>query len=128
MDSEAAETSAGALVVGGDHHMLGPSDKGARGEVDFALPVTKRQRVDPASDLTIAERLEAMASALAMPDLPRDVSKTPKGESLVSVLEQALQSRDDNLVEECLVVTDQQVVEATVNRMSSTHVLPFLML
>jgi hypothetical protein len=105
------ESNVGGLdTIGGEHHMLGPSDKGARGnEVDFTLPVSKRQKADPAGNLTIAERLEAMAASLALPDLPRDVSKTPKGESLVSVLEQALQSHDDSLLEECLVVMDAHV-------------------
>jgi len=45
----------------------------------------------------------------------------------VTILEQALQSSDDALLEECLAVSDQRVVDMTVERLPSVRVLPFLL-
>ena len=54
-------------------------------------------------------------------------ASTPKADSLVTILEQALQSSDDALLEECLAVSDQRVVDLTVERLPSVRVLPFLL-
>ena len=51
----------------------------------------------------------------------------PRAESLSTVLTQALQSGDESLLEQCLAVGDQGVIEATVQRLPSAKVLQFLL-
>ncbi|EQC42619.1 hypothetical protein SDRG_00348 [Saprolegnia diclina VS20] len=48
--------------------------------------------------------------------------------SLVSVLEQALQSKDNVLLENCLRVHDLKVIDETCRRLSPTKVFPFVLL
>ncbi|ETW00476.1 hypothetical protein H310_07093 [Aphanomyces invadans] len=48
--------------------------------------------------------------------------------SLVSVLEQALQSKDNALLEHCLRVHDAKVIDETCRRLNTTRVFPFLLL
>ena len=71
---------------------------------------------------------QALSSALAAAEAPKEQPRAvPTTESLVTVLEQALQSLDDALLEECLAVSDEQVVDATVERLSALRVLPLLL-
>ncbi|RHY92131.1 hypothetical protein DYB37_005350 [Aphanomyces astaci] len=48
--------------------------------------------------------------------------------SLVSVLEQALQSKDNALLEHCLRIHDPKVIDETCRRLNTTRVFPFLLL
>lgn len=57
-----------------------------------------------------------------------DVTKIPMASatSLVSILDQALQTKDNTLLEYCLRSNDPEVVDATVKRLPSQRVIPFL--
>ncbi len=55
---------------------------------------------------------------------PKSVTASP--ESLVTVLSQALQTDDDVVLDQCLDVVDEKIVNSTVARISSTYVLPLL--
>lgn len=57
----------------------------------------------------------------------RGAGGQPRVESLSTVLTQALQSGDNGLMEKCLGVGDQEVIEATVERLPSSKVVPFLL-
>ena len=50
----------------------------------------------------------------------------PTTNSLAMLLEQALQSSDDTMLEGCLAESSEQVVESTVKRMPLTKVVAFL--
>lgn len=98
------------------------------------------------ASLSIAERLEALSAAIDEEAEKSGSGKArgdgvlalmgggadegaiqPRAESLSTVLTQALQSGDESLLEQCLAVGDQSVIEATVERLPSSKVLPFLL-
>ena len=75
------------------------------------------------------EKLDAIDSHLAKQSGMRrkkSNSNTPKAESLQVVIEQALHSNDVALLESSLEVTQPSVVQATVQRMSTPNIIPFL--
>ena len=74
-------------------------------------------------------RIQALSTVLvASTEMTDDTAHAaPTTDSLVTLLEQALQGVDDTMLEECLSVSDQQAVEATVDRLSAPRVLPLLM-
>jgi U3 small nucleolar RNA-associated protein 5 len=53
-------------------------------------------------------------------------AEKPTSDSLVVLIEQALQARDDSLLEHCLSCDDRDVLEATAARLSVNRVVPFL--
>jgi len=73
--------------------------------------------------------VQALSTALvASTEVTEDTAHAaPTTDSLVTLLEQALQGVDDTMLEECLAVSDPQTVEATVDRLSPPRVLPLLM-
>jgi U3 small nucleolar RNA-associated protein 5 len=72
--------------------------------------------------------LQALSAALVAPtETPNDARAAPTTESVATLLEQALQSGDDTMLEECLAVSDALVVAATVERLAPPRVLPLLM-
>ena len=50
----------------------------------------------------------------------------PTTDSLVTLLEQALQANDEDMLEQCLRVEDMSVVEETTKRLPVQRVVPFL--
>ncbi|CAN0106013.1 unnamed protein product [Ascophyllum nodosum] len=137
-------------------HVVGPGELGIRGkEKDSAADAGEGLRAEDEdgraakrlkatgggegdAGMTIAERLEALSEAI-----DRDAETAvgarkrrggeeegalqPRAESLSTVLTQALQSGDESLLEQCLAVGNQDVIEATVERLASSKVLPFLL-
>ncbi|CAN0150950.1 unnamed protein product, partial [Laminaria digitata] len=119
-------------------HVVGPGELGVRGfEKDLAAgddgeagralkklkgvgeeAVFAREGGGEESSMSIAERLEALEGTGAV---------QPRAESLSTVLTQALQSGDESLLEQCLAVGEQGVIEATVERLPSAKVLQFLL-
>jgi hypothetical protein len=95
--------------------MLGPSEAGLsreRDAMDSSGVSSKRSKGggDAASEeTTIAERLDALSSALASSEASASKRQVPTTESLAVLLEHSLQSSDDVLLEECLAVTDVEV-------------------
>eukprot|EP00752_Nemacystus_decipiens_P008411 g7521.t1 len=107
---------------------------------------TKRLKAEGEAGMTIADRLEALSAAIddeaersgaakrnALALTPaaggggEDGAIQPRAESLATVLTQALQSGDESLLEQCLSVGDQGMIEATVERLPSSKVLQFLL-
>ncbi|KAG6971667.1 hypothetical protein JG688_00004329 [Phytophthora aleatoria] len=95
---------------------------------------------DEEDELTLAERVEALrervegdvTAALSRAereaDTPEDKDRDnkPDASSLASVLEQALQARDNALLEYCLRTRDVKVVAKTVARVPASRVLALL--
>ena len=86
-------------------------------------------------DLTLAERLEQLretidkslpSSSASSGDQKSQEKAQPQSGSLVTVLEQALQSKDNSMLEYVLRLTDEQVINTTVERLSTSRVVPFL--
>ncbi|KAG6576538.1 WD40 repeat-containing protein [Phytophthora cinnamomi] len=92
------------------------------------------------NELTLAERVEALrervegdvTAALSRAEreaeTPEDKARgnKPDASSLASVLEQALQARDNALLEYCLRTRDAKIVARTVARVSASRVLGLL--
>lgn len=89
------------------------------------------------SELTLAERVEALREHVendvtaALSRAEHEANDKPRGTkpdaaSLASVLEQALQARDNAMLEYCLRIHDLKTVRRTVSRVSSFRVLPLL--
>ncbi|CAB1113977.1 unnamed protein product [Ectocarpus sp. CCAP 1310/34] len=120
-------------------------DAGGREDSDSRAPKRlKGGGEDEEAGMTIADRLEALSAAvdheaerawadkggrmaLAWAPGGEGGAVQPRAESLSTVLTQALQSGDESLLEQCLDVVDQGVIEATVERLPSSKVLQFLL-
>ena len=81
------------------------------------------------NDLTLEERLEKLSASMTELENITETNRfdeTPTSDSLVTLIEQALQSGDDSLLEQCLSVDDVRVVEATVRGLSTSKVIAFM--
>lgn len=96
---------------------------------------------DEEDEMTLADRLEKLRDTFAVEatvtdfeseDVINEKTKSlmpqgkPQASSLATVLEQALQSGDNSMLEYVLQVVDQQVINATIGRLPSIRVIPFL--
>jgi U3 small nucleolar RNA-associated protein 5 len=98
---------------------------------------------DETNGLTLAERVDALrervetdlaaemvraeaADAAATTDASRGLSERPDASSLSSLLEQALQSKDNAMLEYCLRTRDAKVIANTIKRVASVKVLELL--
>jgi hypothetical protein len=87
-----------------------------------------------ADELTLEQRLEILSSSIAAQESSLKLAKSaassslskPTSDSLVTLIDQALQLNDDSLLEECLACEDLAVVDATVSRLAANRVVPFL--
>eukprot|EP01041_Mallomonas_annulata_P003081 gene3081-6040_t len=85
-------------------------------------------------NLTLEERLESLSATMLEAENIRVSSQTsngfnnenPSSDSLVVLIDQALQSGDDSLLEQCLSCEDRDVVEATARRLPAGKVLLLL--
>mmetsp|Transcript_11679 Transcript_11679/g.37450 ORF Transcript_11679/g.37450 Transcript_11679/m.37450 type:complete len:743 (+) Transcript_11679:56-2284(+) len=111
-----------------------------------AIPTSKPAAIakegDEEEELTMGERIKALSNKLGKhlddsaegldesvamgKKRPRELDAKSTAVSLGTVLEQALQSHDNKLIEVVIRNTDKKVVNATVGRLSSTRVLDFL--
>jgi len=87
----------------------------------------------PPDELTIEQRLEVLSRSMTAlersnerPAAGPDMKPAPTSDSLVALIDQALQSGDDSLLEQCLSCSDPVVVEATTQRLPTSKVLLFL--
>lgn len=93
--------------------------------------------VDDEGDVTLEERLEMLSSAVSEQEHVAQNGKkngdkdgiagaAPTSDSLVVLIEQALQSGDDALLEQCFECDDAAVVEQTAKRLPAARVVPLL--
>ena len=136
-------------LVGGEGGEAGRALKKRKGSGEGGEEAVVSGEEGAESSMSIAERLEALSAAI---DEEAGRSGTsvagaggvlalagagvagegagavqPRAESLSTVLTQALQSGDESLLEQCLAVGEQGVIEATVERLPSAKVLQFLL-
>ncbi|OQR86987.1 hypothetical protein ACHHYP_09655 [Achlya hypogyna] len=97
---------------------------------------------DDEDEATLEERVQALAQDLEQSDEDPDADDVLTGNyksssrgqaqasstSLVTVLEQALKSKDNALLENCLRVHDIKVIDETCRRLSATKVFAFIVL
>ena len=84
---------------------------------------------DGNNELTLEERLEQLSASMTELENTTETNlfdETPTSDSLVTLIDQALQSGDDSLLEQCLSVDDIRVVEATVRGLSTSKVIAFM--
>lgn len=144
----AAKTVEGALFapdVLGPHEMggvkrpiLGTSEVDAEGEVaDKKKRKTSESFIEPSSnqnEQSLEQRLESLSSSLTrLQDSAEEPSAkssvvlaAPTSDSLVTLIDQALQSGDDALLEQCLSCGDVSIVEATARRLPTGRIVLFL--
>jgi len=108
-------------VLGQKVHIVNAS------HASMANPKTTGTGNEDEGDLTIGERVQQLNDSLAkvLDESPIQSKKRPrdaKSGALTTVLEQALQSNDNSLLEICLGHVDQKIVNATVRNMSPTRV------
>ncbi|ORX92225.1 NUC189-domain-containing protein [Basidiobolus meristosporus CBS 931.73] len=103
------------------------------GATDMALPdpsIKKRTEVSSEQEPTIEEKLKDLAVTEtadgAAGEVPTNKAITPKANSLVHILVQALHSNDVQLLEGCLNNTNTEIINNTVKRLPPTYVIPFL--
>jgi hypothetical protein len=88
------------------------------------------------SELTLAQRLERISKRLDENQTARDEEDekadtgniAPTADSLVTLLEQALQSSDASLLEQCLACSDVDIIDATMRKLPTQRVLVLLKL
>lgn len=107
---------------------------GSAGEDGESFPFSLRKDVE----LTIEQRLQQLSSVstqleqsqtiqLAATAQGKSSSSGPSSDSLVVLIEQALQASDDSLLEQCLNTEDAAVIETTTKSLPAPRVIPFLL-
>lgn len=116
--------------------VLSAVEMGKKGGAKLSMPVVQRG-VAPETGSTFAERLQALQEEQdgSRGELSESGSKprsgqrrveTPTASSILSMLSQALQSKDTQLLEACLAVSDKVIINNTVQRISHAKVNIFL--
>ena len=112
---------------------------GSAGEDSVSLPSSSLVRKD--LELTIEQRLQQLSSVTTQMEQSRahqaavataegnrsSSSAGPSSDSLVVLIEQALQASDDSLLEQCLNTEDSAVIETTTKSLPAPRVIPFLL-
>ncbi|KAK9674710.1 Small subunit (SSU) processome component [Basidiobolus ranarum] len=110
--------------------LYGDSDVVVLGATDMALPDPSIKKRTEEQEPTIEERLKDLAvvetAEGATGNVPTHKTITPKANSLVHILVQALHSNDIQLLEGCLNNTNTEIINNTVKRLPPTYVIPFL--
>lgn len=127
----------------GPPSILGPNDMGGKkrpvvsmGESDDVTVTGKKSRTESAGseELTLEQRLESMSQSMnelekqtALPARERGAEEfVPTSDSLVALVDQALQTGDDALLEQALSCDDADVVDATAYRLPVARVVLLL--
>jgi hypothetical protein len=113
-------------------------DKKEKKEKDSKKKSTKdsEDAVVDESELTLAQRLERISKRLDENQTTRNDEDekadtgniAPTADSLVTLLEQALQSSDASLLEQCLACSDVDIIDATMRKLPTQRVLVLLKL
>lgn len=139
--ADAASVNLGGPSILGPHEMSGKR-RLVVGEdaLAQASSSSKKSRVagpdedddDETEELTLEQRLESLSAGMdalerAATHAPRDRNDpAPTSDSLVTLLDQGLQTGDDALLEQCLACDDAEVVDATASRLPVSRVVPLL--
>jgi len=114
--------------------VLGPNEFGGskRPSVEDTLNPSKRTRNedDVGANVTMEERLAGLASQLHQLENPaasaENAAPAPTSDSLVTLVDQALQTGDDALLEQCFGCEDADVVEETSRRLPTGRIVLLL--
>jgi len=116
--------------------VLGPNEFGGAKRPSTAETLTqnpnKRTRVgseDSNANVTMEERLAGLTyqlQQLQAPAMSENVAPAPTSDSLVTLVDQALQTGDDALLEQCFGCEDADVVEETSRRLPTGRIVLLL--
>jgi U3 small nucleolar RNA-associated protein 5 len=121
--------------------ILGPNDMGGvkrpivNENNDEDVAILKKSRGDSIEEeeLTLEQRLDILNDSISVMEKnvsasskTNEISQAPTSDSLVILIEQALQSGDDTLLEQCLGCEDINVVEATAKRLPISRIVVFI--
>jgi U3 small nucleolar RNA-associated protein 5 len=116
--SESSDASVSGTAT--EELSIGDRLKGLTGDLDF-----NSQQIEEAADA--ADAADAKPNKRArIAGLEGKGGAPPKADSLASYLEQALHTNDDSMLEKCLETRDATVIDATVERLQPSRVIPFL--
>lgn len=151
--SEVAANGKKSAAVLADPEVLGPNEMGgtkrplvdaSKGEAASSSSKKSKKGGDDsllaaagaADEMTLEQRLESLSRSMqTLEDLADSESalpaslggaQAPTTDSLVTLIDQALQSGDDSLLEQCLICSDNDVVEATARRLPTGRIVIFL--
>ena len=101
---------------------------------DISVTLINDSIKDSSSQLTLGQRLDSLSSDLLelenrydlQHSYNKDLDTRPTADSLVVLIEQALQSGDDILLEQCFECHDIEVIESTTKRLPPGRVLQLL--
>ena len=131
---ESSANSSNKKIRSGD---MNNGDLEEEGAIDWMLGISEVG----GEDISLEQRLEILSSAASEQDVIREGKQkskrsekyteaaplsAPTSDSLVVLIEQALQSGDDALLEQCFECDDAAVVEHTAKRLPTARVVPFL--
>ena len=135
LDAEEMETSSARGKKSKQVHVVSLADKAPATMVKDLDDIGTDQATSETEETTLADRLAQLQEVIDA-DIPTagdneedEVAGTmvePQSGSLIKVLEQALQSKDNSMLEYCLRLTDVEMIETTVEGLNSTRVIPFL--
>jgi Dip2/Utp12 Family len=134
---EGAKRSVLAPVVLGPHESGPKKRPQLSDDLDSSKKRQKKFGLDDLDELTLEQRLDSLSNSLVevekMTDVPVAVSSAqaagedgPSSNSLVVIIEQALQSGDDALLEQSLACDDVSIIEATSKRLPPGRVVQLL--
>lgn len=132
LETKKVKTTPNELV-----HVVSLANRGLTStmEVEASLEGNLTDVSDQESEMeqTLAERIAMLQETFEEVDEEDEdegvvdtIKQKPEASSLVTVLEQALQSSDNDMLEYVLRVTDQNVIDATMARLPAMRVIPFL--
>jgi U3 small nucleolar RNA-associated protein 5 len=121
--------------------ILGPNDIGGvkrpivNENNDGDVAILKKIKTDSIEEeeLTLEQRLDILNDSISVMEKNvnvrsknNDIAQAPTSDSLVTLIEQSLQSGDDTLLEQCLSCEDINVVEATAKRLPISRIVVFI--
>jgi hypothetical protein len=133
------ERLAGPVILG-PHESVGvkrPLIASAEGEDGVISAVEKKKKAkkgEESEELTLEQRLESLSASLIEVEKGSHLDVVPKNEgeegpssnSLVVLIDQALQSGDDALLEQSLACEDASIVDATARRLAPGRIVQLL--
>lgn len=139
-DNSAGDSRQAGPVILGPHESVGvkrPLLSSVEGEDGIISAVEKKKKAkkgEESEELTLEQRLESLSASLIKVEKGSHLDVVPKNEgeegpssnSLVVLIDQALQSGDDALLEQSLACEDASIVDATARRLAPGRIVQLL--
>lgn len=126
LKSKKTRTRKGSIGSVGSLGSAGDDNESIVSSTRKDLELTIEQRLQQLSSVT-TQMEQSHARQVASTIEGRSSSAVPSSDSLVVLIEQALQASDDTLLEQCLNTEDSGVIETTARSLPAPRVIPFLL-